>query len=66
MPDSAGSSEPSRFLVRLEWAFCVAFLVLLTLAIFGQAALLTERGKERLSRVDRLEGRALRVVGSLQ
>jgi len=66
MPDSSGSSGPSRFLARLEWAFCVAFLVLLTLAVLGQAALLTDRGKERLSRVDRLEGTVLRVVRGLQ
>ncbi|MGE5588335.1 MAG: hypothetical protein ACM3ZO_09020 [Clostridia bacterium] len=66
MPGSRGSSRDSNLLVRLEQAFWVMFLVLLTLAVVGQAALLTERGRERISRADRLEGVAVRVLKGVQ
>ncbi|MGE5592424.1 MAG: hypothetical protein ACM3X3_01915 [Betaproteobacteria bacterium] len=61
-----GASAESRFLVRLERGFWLGFLVFLAAAVLGQAALLSERGRQRLSRVDRLEGTVLRIVETLQ
>jgi len=59
---SGSSGGPRHLLVRLERGFCLALLVLLALAALGQAALFTARGREHLSRVDRLEGTRLKVV----
>ncbi|HHY33603.1 MAG TPA: hypothetical protein GX515_11425 [Firmicutes bacterium] len=61
-----GASDESRFLVRLERGFWLGFVVFLAAAVLGQAALLHEHGRQRLSRVDRLEGTALGIVETLQ
>ncbi|MEW6230365.1 MAG: hypothetical protein AB1700_20140 [Bacillota bacterium] len=51
-----------RLLERLEKGFRIVLFVLLTLVVLGQAVLLTEEGRSRFSRVDRLEGVKLRMV----
>lgn len=51
-----------RLLERLEKGFRIVLFVLLALVVLGQAVLLTEEGRSRFSRADRLEGVKLRVV----
>ncbi len=51
-----------RMLVTLERIFRIALAVLVSVLVVGQAALLTEEGRFRLSATDRLEGARLRVV----
>lgn len=51
-----------RLLERLENEFRIILVVLLALMVLGQAALLSEEGRSRFSRADRLEGVRLRVV----
>ncbi|MGE5573311.1 MAG: hypothetical protein ACM3ZU_09880 [Bacteroidota bacterium] len=62
MPDDTDPRGTKRLLARLERAFCAALLVLLALAVLGQAILSTAWGRDRFSRVDRLEGTMLRVI----